>query len=102
MFKFGLKASMRGKIYKRLCGGRAAIFFGVCSALALLNTAPLKSAPVSESSSLGGAKITKTSNFPKIISPDDERIYRRIFALQKKGKWRKADKLIKTLTTLYC
>ena len=89
---------MRDKIYRHLWLGRAAIIFGTCSALALLYTVPLRSAPISENSSSVLAKSTKTIHLPKIVSVEDERNYRRIFTLQEKGKWREAEKLIRKLS----
>ena len=88
---------MRRNIYRGRRLSHVINMFGMCSAVAFLNTTPLKSAIASETRPLTTVKVAKSVNLPKIISVDDERKYRRIFALQEKGKWREADKLIQTL-----
>jgi soluble lytic murein transglycosylase len=55
------------------------------------------SAPALASSTAAPDPAEQQSYVPPILSPDDVVLYRKIFALQEKRQWRKADRLIKKL-----
>jgi len=63
----------------------------------VLAVVPPSASQAAETTSLPAGSKARSVDLPEILSAPDERRYRRIFALQKKGDWRRADKLIKQL-----
>ncbi len=80
------------RVGKRL--GRLAATGGLVLAIALANSL----AAIAKTSDAFALNAPARAEIPKILSAADIKRYRQIFALQERGNWRKADRIIKSLS----
>ena len=77
--------------------GTAATLGAATIAWSMLVATPLPAATAAETATLPAGEKATGVDLPRILSDRDEHRYKRIFALQEKGDWRRADNLIRQL-----
>ena len=88
---------MRGIFSKDQWFGHSIALIGMVCAWAFAASVTVPSAQAAELAALPASEKPQPVALPEVLSDADARKYKRLFALQEKGDWRRANKLIKQL-----
>ena len=88
---------MRGIFSKDQWFGHSIALSGMVCAWAFAASVTVPSAQAAELAALPASEKPQPVALPEVLSDADARKYKRLFALQEKGDWRRANKLIKQL-----